>query len=151
MTTLIKHKKAHLQFQTLEKFEAGIELLGHEVKSLRNHKGTIEGAHVTVRGGEAYLLNMTIPPYQPENTAETYDPERPRKLLLHKEEIAQLAGYESKKGLTIVPLSVYSKGRTIKVSIAAAKGMKKPDKRELIKEREDKRRIEREMKQQMQS
>lgn len=138
-----------MEFETLEKYEAGIELSGLEVKSLRNHRGALEGTHVTVRGGEAFLLNMTIPPYQPENTPDDYDPERPRRLLLSKEEIGELAGYEGKKGLTIVPFSVYTKGRNIKVSIAAVRGMKKHDKRERIKERDDKRRIERELKRDM--
>ena len=75
---LLRHKKAHLNYEILEQFEAGIELSGGEVKSLRAHQGSLEGAHVVVRGGEAFLIGATIPPYQPANTDKGYDPERPR-------------------------------------------------------------------------
>ncbi|MBI2618140.1 SsrA-binding protein SmpB [Candidatus Kaiserbacteria bacterium] len=146
MTTLIQHKKARFNFEILESYEAGIELFGHEVKSLRNKQGTLEGAHVIVRGNEAFLVGATIPPYQASNTPKSYDSERPRKLLLSRKEIADIAGAESKKGLTIIPILVYSKRRKLKLQIAVARGKKKHDKRETMKERESKRAIERTLK-----
>lgn len=148
MPTLIENKKARLNYEILEQYEAGIELSGFEVKSLRNKRGSLDGAHVVVRGGEAYLLNAHIPPYQPGNTPKDYDPERNRRLLLTKKEIAELAGAESKKGLTIVPISVYNKKRKLKVSLAIARGKKKYDKREDIKKRDLKRAIDRTLKNQ---
>lgn len=146
MPTLVQNKKFHLNFDPLEEYEAGMELLGHEVKALKNKQGSLEGAHVIIRGDEAFLVNMHIPPYQPGNTPESYNPERPRRLLLARKEIGELAGFERQKGLTIVPISVYSKNRKIKIALAAAKGKKKYDKRQTIKARDEKRQIEREMK-----
>lgn len=143
---LVQRKKAHLEFEYIERYEAGMELYGFEVKSLRAKRGSLEGAYVVVRGGEVYMLNAYIPPYQQANTPEWYDPTRTRRLLLHKKEIGELAGYDRQKGLTIVPISVYSKGDTIKVEIAAARGKRKPDKRATIREREEKRRTEKIMK-----
>ena len=143
---LLENRKARFNYELKEKFEAGIELLGHEVKSLRQKTGSLEGAYVIVRGGEPFLVNAYIPPYQPKNTPQNYDERRARKLLLTKKEIAELAGAESKKGLTIVPLSVYSKGRKLKVELAIARGKKKYDKREAIKRRDAEREIRREMK-----
>lgn len=145
MANLIENKKAHFNFELFDEFEAGLELLGSEVKSLRNRHGKLEGAHVVVRGGEAYLVGASIPPYQPGNI-KGYDPERPRRLLLNQKEIATLAGQESTKGLTIVPISVYSKGPRLKLRIAVARGKKKFDKRQTLKERETKRAIERTLK-----
>lgn len=146
MTTLVQHKKARFNFEILESYEAGLELFGHEVKSLRNKQGSLEGAHVLVRGNEAFLVGATIPPYQASNTPESYDPERTRKLLLNKKEIGEIADAEAKKGLTIIPISVYSKGRKLKLQIAIARGKKKYDKREVLKKRESTRAIERTLK-----
>src|SRR5581483_11478271 len=103
---LVEHKKARLNYDILEEFEAGLELFGHEVKALRQKLGKLEGSHVVVRNGEAYVVGMSVPPYQPSNTPKEYDPERTRKLLLTKKELASLAGIEGQKGLTIVPLAV---------------------------------------------
>src|SRR3989344_3568363 len=140
---LLENRKARFNYELKEKFDAGIELLGHEVKSLRQKTGSLEGAYVIVRGGEPFLVNAYIPPYQPKNTPQNYDERRARKLLLTKKEIAELAVAESKKGLTIVPLSVYSKGRKIKVEIAIARGKKKFDKRETLKRRDAEREMRR--------
>ncbi|MCW9054455.1 MAG: SsrA-binding protein SmpB [Candidatus Pacebacteria bacterium] len=148
MADLIRNKKATFNFEILETFEAGIELLGFEVKSLRKKQGSLEGAHVLVRGGEVFLVGATIPPFQPANTPVDYDPERSRRLLLSKKEISELADVEAQKGLTIVPISVYSKARKLKLKVAIARGKKKYDKREVIKKRESKRAIERTLKQQ---
>jgi len=146
MPTLIKNKKATFNYEILERFEAGIELFGYEVKSIKDNKGNIEGAHITVRGSEVFLLNANIPPFQPANTPKNYDPERNRRLLLTKKEISKLAGFEAKKGLTIVPISMYTKGNKIKVEIAVVRGKKKFDKRESIKKRDTERDLNREVK-----
>lgn len=145
---LIEHKKARLNYEILEEFEAGLELLGSEVKSLRAGQGKLEGSHVIVRGGEAYVVGMHIPAYQPLNTAKDYDPDRSRRLLLNKKELIQLGDYESQRGLTIVPLRVYNRGKNLKLAVAAAKGRKAYDKRAVLKERDTKREIERTLKNQ---
>ena len=147
MANLIEHKKAHFDYEILEQFEAGIQLFGGEVKSLRDHRGKLEGAHITVRGGEAFLLNAEIPLYQPANeTGGGYEPTRNRRLLLTRKELADLATQEEKAGLTIIPLSMYNKGRVIKVRIGVARGKKKSDKRASIMKREHLRDIAREVK-----
>ena len=140
------NRKARFDYEILETLSAGIELLGLEAKSLRKHSATLEGSYVTIRGGEAFLMQMAIPPYQPANTPADYDPLRVRKLLLTKKEIAQLANLESSKGLTIVPIKVYNKGTKVKVDIAIVRGKKKFDKRESIKKRETDRDIRRTLK-----
>lgn len=134
--TLIEYKKALLKFSPVETFSAGVELLGQEVKALRSKLGSLDGARVVIRGGEAYITGMTIPPYQPANMPKSYDPERPRRLLLTKKEIATLAVAEEKKGLTIVPLGVYSTGRLVKARIAIVRGKGKADRREDLKKRD---------------
>ncbi len=146
--SLIEHKKARLDYEILETLEAGIELLGHEVKSVRGKHGKLEGAHIIVRGGEAYIVGMSIPAYQPANTDKSYDPARTRKLLLTKKEIISLSEFESQKGLTVVPLSVYNKGRKLKVAIGVGRGRKKYDKRAVLKKRDTERDIRRTLKNQ---
>lgn len=146
--SLIEHKKARLNYEVLEEFEAGLELLGGEVKSLRAGQGKLEGAHIIVRGGEAYLVGAHIPPYQPGNTKDDYDANRNRKLLLTKKELASLLTYESQKGLTIVPIKVYNKGRVLKLLVAAARGRKAHDKRAVLKKRDTDREIDRTLKNQ---
>ncbi|PIQ69169.1 MAG: SsrA-binding protein [Candidatus Taylorbacteria bacterium CG11_big_fil_rev_8_21_14_0_20_46_11] len=143
---LIENKKAHFNYEFLEKLEVGIELFGFEVKSLRSKLGSLEGGHVVIRGMEAFLINTYIPAFQPKNAPQGFDERRPRKLLLTKKELQELVKIEAKKGLTIVPISVYNKGRKIKVSIAIARGKKKFDKRETLKKRDADRDIQREMK-----
>ncbi len=146
MAHLIEHRRARFDYEILEIFEAGMQLFGGEVKSLRDHKGKIEGAHAVVRGGEVFLVGMEIPPYQNTRESTEYDAKRVRKLLLNKKEIRELAKSEETRGLTIVPLALYNKGRVIKISIAIARGKKKGDKRESIKKRESERDIAREVK-----
>ncbi len=143
---LIHNKKAGFNYEFLEKHEAGIKLLGFEVKALKNGQGSLEGAYVIVRGEEAFVVGMQIPPYQPANTPKNYDPMRPRKLLLAKKEIRALAGIEDKKGLTIVPVSVYNKKQKIKVEIAVGRGKKQYDKRESIKKKDTERESRRTLK-----
>jgi SsrA-binding protein len=146
MATLIQNKKIRLDYEIMKTFEAGVELFGYEVKSLKGKQGNLEGSHITVRGGEVFVIGMSIPPYQQANTPTSYEPERNRKLLLTKKEIGLLADSESKKGLTIVPISVYNKARKLKLEIAIVRGKKKHDKRETLKARDAKRDIDREIK-----
>jgi len=146
MANLAYNKKVAFNYEVLEKFTAGIELFGFEVKSLRKGQCTLDGSHVTMRGGEAYLIGAQIAPFQPKNTPEDYDPKRNRRLLLTKKEIILLSQIESKKGLTIVPISVYNKGRKIKVEIASVRGKREFDKRETIKKRDALREVRREFK-----
>lgn len=146
MANYAENRKARFDYEILEKYEAGIELLGTEVKSVRSGQMSLEGAFVIVRGGEAFLINANIPPYQPKNAPKDYDPLKNRKILLTKKEITELAGSEKNKSLTIVPLSLYNKGRKIKIQIALVKGKKKFDKRETIKKRDTDREIRREYK-----
>jgi SsrA-binding protein len=140
---LIEHKKAGLKYSPLEDFAAGLVLTGQEVKALRNKLGSLNGSRVVVRGGEAFIVGMTIPPYQAANAPKDYDPEQPRKLLLNKKEIAELADAESKKGLTIVPFEVYTSGRNVKARIAIVRGKGKADRREDLKRRDASRETER--------
>lgn len=146
MSVYIDNRKAHFNYTIEDTYEAGIELLGHEVKSIKKGQGNINSAFCVVRGGEAYIIGMHIPPYQVNNTDPAYDPDRTRRLLLSKKEIKKLADKDDIKGLTLVPLSLYSKGRYIKVSVAVARGKKTFDKRETIKKRETDIEIRREYK-----
>lgn len=143
---LIENQRIRFDYEILEEFEAGLELFGSEVKSLRAKQGSLKGAHVVARGGEAYLVGASIPAWQIANAPKNYDPERTRRLLLSKKEIARIGSAEAQKGLTIVPISVYSKQRNLKLSLAIARGKKKEDKRHTIRAREEKRRIERTLK-----
>lgn len=136
------NRKARFDYEILKTFTAGIELLGLEVKAAREGKINLRGAFIAVRGSEAFLIGAEIPPYQPKNAPKEYDATRARKLLLTKNEIHELSGAESTKGLTIVPLSVYNKGRFLKLDLAIARGKKQFDKRESIKKRD----VEREFK-----
>jgi len=133
---LVEYKKAFLRYAPLESFVAGLELSGGEVKALRGGLGSLDGARVVVRGGEAFVVGMTIPPYQPANMPKSYDPERARRLLLRKKEIAELYAAEAKKGLTIIPLEVYTSGRFVKARIAIVRGKGKEDRREDLKKRD---------------
>lgn len=144
--SLIRNDKVGFDYTILEEIEAGIELLGLEVKSLRAGQGSLKGARVVARGGEAYLVGATIPAWQVLNSPKSYEADRTRKLLLTKRQIAHISSAEGQDGLTVVPLSVYNKGRKLKLGIAIARGKKKADKRQSIKERDTKRQIERTLK-----
>jgi SsrA-binding protein len=143
---LADHPRASYDYEILETYEAGIELLGFEVKAIRKGQASLRGAHVVVRGGEAYLVGANIPPYQAHNTPADYDPTRARRLLLNKKELRTLLGKEEQKGLTLIPLSLYNKSQVIKVKIAVARGKKRADKREVIKAREAGREAQRTLK-----
>lgn len=146
MANLIDNKKARFNYELGDKYEAGISLLGHEVKSLKSGKGNFDGAYVGIRGSEAFLIGAEIPPYQPQNTPLDYEPRRTRKLLLSKKEIMKLSELDNARGLTLVPISVYNKGGNLKLSFAIGHGKKKSDKRQTIRRREDEREIHRTLK-----
>ena len=146
MSIVIKNKRAYFDYQILEKFEAGIALTGSEVKSIKTGHISLKGAFVTLKGQELYLINATIPAYQPQNAPSNYDKERARKLLLKKTEIKYLIGKTKEKGLTLIPLKMYTKRGKIKIEIGLAKNKKKVDKRELIKKRDTEREIRRSLK-----
>lgn len=139
------NSKALFDYEILKRFTAGMELQGTEVKSIKAGKVNLRGAFVAIRGNEAYLVNSGIPAYQPKNAPKDYDPLRPRKLLLSKRELAELGDAEKTKRLTIVPLSVYNKGRFLKLDIAIARGKRKFDKRQAIKKRDVEREIRRKL------
>ena len=148
MTTHVENKKARLEYEFLETYEAGMVLTGYEAKALRAGKASLVGARVMVRGGEAFLVGATISPYQEGNVPKSYDSERSRKLLLSKKELNELAGAESQRGLTLVPIMVYNQKRFIKLSFGLARKKKKHDKRATLKERDDKRSMDRSLKNQ---
>lgn len=140
---LAVNRRAQYDYEILQTYEAGIELHGFEVKAVKMGRMTLAGAFAVIRVGEAWLLNASIPPYQQKNTPEGYDPSRSRRLLLHKKEIKELIGSSIQKGLTIVPLRVYSKRNRVKILIGLGRHKKKGDKRETIKKREAEREIAR--------
>lgn len=139
-----ENRKARFDYDFIEEFEAGIELIGHEVKAIRAGKASLVGSHIIVRGNELFILGLHIEPYQQGNTPDSYDPDRTRKLLVTKKEIAKIE--KRQKGLTLIPIALYNKHRKIKVSFAIARGKKKADKRESIKKRETDREISRTLK-----
>jgi SsrA-binding protein len=138
------NRQASYRYNLLDRWEAGVQLTGTEVKSLRNGNAQMKDAYAAVRDGEVWLHNMHIPPYEPASR-ENHEPERPRKLLLKRKEIERLIGTTAEKGLTLVPTRVYFKGPYAKVEIALARGKDLYDKRRAIKDRDQKRDIERAM------
>ncbi|MDD3487930.1 MAG: SsrA-binding protein SmpB [Candidatus Pacebacteria bacterium] len=143
MKDFIFNKKAVFDYEILEKFEAGIVLSGTEIKAIKSGKANLAGSFAIIRNNEIFLLNLSIPPYQPKNVNASYQPDKTRKLLLHKKQIASLSGQLKQKNLTLIPLRMYNKHGLIKVELALAKGKKKFDKRESIKKRETQRKIDR--------
>ncbi|HEY8466037.1 MAG TPA: SsrA-binding protein SmpB [Solirubrobacterales bacterium] len=141
------NRRASHRYEFLEKFEAGIELRGTEVKSLRAGKVQLADAYAVVEDGEVWLRNMHIAPYPPAR--DNHDPERPRKLLLHRYEIERLIGRTQQKGLTLVPTRVYFKGPRAKVELALARGKEGRDRRREIRDRDVRREVERELRYRM--
>ena len=146
MPVISENKKAFFNYNILERFEAGISLLGQEVKSLKTRGINLSGSYVVLKDEEAFWIGANIPPYQPRNIGSSYDSERSRKLLLNKNEIQYLLGKAKQKGLTLMPLKVYTVRGKIKLEFAIVKGKRQFDKRESIKKRDLEREIEREMK-----
>jgi SsrA-binding protein len=136
------NRNAAFRYHLLERWECGIQLQGSEVKSLRDGGVQLKDAYAEVRDGEVWLQNMHVAPYKPA-ARDNHDPERPRKLLMHRSEIERLIGKTAEKGLTLVPTRVYFKGPNAKVEIALARGKDVRDKRRSIKDREQRREIER--------
>ena len=136
------NRQASHRYHLLEKWECGLVLQGTEVKALRDGKAQIKDGYASVRDGEVWLYNVHIPPYGPASR-ENHEPERPRKLLMHKREIERLIGKTREKGLTLVPTRLYFKDGRAKVEIALARGKDVGDKRQSIKEREMRREMER--------
>lgn len=145
MKVFSDNKKAYFNYEILEKWEAGIVLLGQEVKSIKSGRINLAGSYVVLRDDEVFLVGCHIPPYQPKNTPADYDSERARKLLLKKKEIDYLIGKTKQKGLTLIPLRVYAKNATIKLEFGTARGKKKFDKRETIRKRETDREMRKEL------
>jgi SsrA-binding protein len=143
MPNLATNKKARFDYEILEKFEAGIILAGNEVKSVRTGLARLNGTFVTFHGNEAFLTNSHIPQFAKAMPDPGYNPEKSRKLLLKSKEINYLRGKTQERGLTVVPLSLYTKGRRIKLEIALVRGKKEFDKRETIKKRDSEREMRR--------
>jgi len=143
---LVSNRKAHFHYEILETFEAGIALKGTEVKSLRDHGGSLQEAYVKISKNELWLVGCNIAPWRFGNI-HNHEERRDKKLLMHKREIARLKNATQEKGLTIVPLAIYLKGGRIKIKIATARGKAQIDKRHTIKERDEKRRMEKILKQ----
>ena len=147
MKVLAENKKAYFNYQILEKIEAGISLIGQEVKSIKSGRISLKGSYVVIdKNSEVFLIGANIPPYQPKNAPSDYRADRSRKLLLKKKEIKYLIGKSKEKGLTMMPLKVYTRKGKIKVEFGVGKGKKEFDKRESIKKRQIEREIDRELK-----
>jgi len=138
------NKKAYFDYEILETYEAGVELKGFEVKSIKNGRINLAGSYVAFRENQFWLLGADIPAYQPKNAPKDYESKRTRRLLLKKDEISELTGKIHEKSLTLLALKVYTKGKPnrIKIEIGLAKSRKKADKRELLKKREAKREMD---------
>lgn len=134
-----ENKKAYYDYEILEKFEAGIELKGYEAKAITSGKVSLLDAYGIIRNNEVFIVNLNIPPYQPKNIRENYDPQRTRRLLMKKSEIQSLIG--KTQTLTLIPLKIYNKKSKIKIELGLARRKKKKDKREKIKKEEDLRKI----------
>ena len=138
------NRRARHRFELVETFEAGIELLGTEVKSLRDGKAQLGDSYAVIERGEVWLRNLHIPPYPPA-AEQNHDPERERKLLLHRYEIERLIGRSQRKGLTLIPTRMYFKGPRAKVELALARGKETRDRRREIRDRDMSRDMEREL------
>ncbi|MGC9525078.1 MAG: SsrA-binding protein SmpB [Limnospira sp.] len=141
------NRKARYLYEILDTYEAGIELKGTEVKSIRAGRVNLQDGYALLRGGEVWLINVHISPYENTGTFFNHDPRRTRKLLLHRREINKLIGQVEQKGLTLVPLKLYLKRGRVKVVIGLARGKKLHDKRETVRRRDDERSMRRAMKQ----
>jgi len=141
MEAISENKAAYRKYQVLEKFEAGLSLIGQEVKSIKSGRINLSGSYVIIKNKQACLIGVTIPAYQPNNKTSSYQPDRTRPLLLKKSEINYLIGKSQQKSLTLVPLKVYTKRGIIKLEFGIVKILSKIDKRESIKNKEVEERI----------
>lgn len=131
-----ENRKARHEYEILEKFEGGLALSGQEVKAIREGGAKLDGAYVKLLNGECWLVGAHIRPYSKASKLEDIDPDRNRKILVHKKELLNLYGKTQQKGLTLVPFSLYPSGRQIKLSFALCRGRKAHDKREKMKSRD---------------
>ena len=145
MKLLANNKKAYHDYFIEEKYEAGLSLLGSEVKSIKKGKVSIKESFISDRNGEMFIYGMHVTPYE-QAYEKDIDPTRTRRLLLHKKEINKLIGQKTQAGFTIVPLKIYERYGLVKLELALAKGKKQYDKRESIKAKDDKRKIDRALK-----
>ncbi|QQG44943.1 MAG: SsrA-binding protein SmpB [Candidatus Sungiibacteriota bacterium] len=143
MGDIAVNRRAYFDYEVLDTYEAGIELRGFEVKAIKTGHINLSGSFAVIKNNEAWLINATIPPHQPKNAPPDYDPIRTRRLLLHKSETKELIGASAQKGLTIVPLKVYTKRNRVKILIGLARHKRKTDKREIIKKRDTEREVKR--------
>jgi SsrA-binding protein len=146
MSVLAVNKRASFDYDISDRYEAGLVLRGYEVKSVKTGHISLKGSFVTSRSEELYLTNANIPLYKHAGAIPNYDPTAPRKLLLHKREIAHLLGKSRVEGLTLVPIRVYTKRGLLKLEFGIGKGRKKHDKRDVIRKRESDRKIQRALK-----
>jgi SsrA-binding protein len=142
------NRRARHKFEVVESMEAGIQLRGSEVKSLREGKAQLSDAYAIVDRGEVWLRNLHISPYEPASD-QNHEPERPRKLLLHRAEIERLVGKTQQRGLTLIPTRIYFKGPSAKVELALARGKEGRDRRREIADRDMRREVERDYKRRM--
>ncbi len=138
---LVSNKKARFDYEIMEEFEAGIVLSGSEVKALRAGSGSMKGSYVIFPESRPYIRGLSISQYK-FNAAKDYDPDKERALLLNKKEIKKLLRYENDTGIAVVPLNLYLKKGLVKITIAVAKGRKKHDKKQVLKERSEKKRVD---------
>lgn len=146
MPVLARNKRANYDYEISDKYEAGLVLLGHEVKSIKTGHISLKGSYVAIKktkkeAAELYLINAHIPLYKKASTVKDYDPDRSRKLLLNKKQIKYLVGKRGEKGLTLVPIKIYTKHSFVKLEFGIGRGKRKVDKREVIKKRELDRRV----------
>lgn len=139
--TIVQNRRARHDYEILAKFEAGIALTGSEVKSAREHKVQLQGAYARIKDGEVWLVGAHIAPYANAGYAP-HDPTRDRKLLLHKKEIRRIAQMVEQRGLTLIPLAMYFKRGKVKVELGVGRGLKRYDKREMVKKRDQQRALE---------
>jgi SsrA-binding protein len=140
---LAENRRARFDHEITDTIEAGIELIGGEVKSVKSGHFELSGSYALIRNGELWLLNSKVPPYQPKNMPESYEPTRTRKLLLKKEEIKALTGKLEEKGWSLIPLHAYIKHGIIKIALGLGRARNKGDKRELLKKRDIERETQR--------
>jgi len=147
MPKLALNKRARFDYEFLDTFEGGLVLSGSEVKSIKEGHVQLKGAFVTIRDSELWLRNAYVAPYKPAGPKPSYEPYQDRKILIHKAELKRLIGKSQEAGLTIVPISLYTKARLVKLEFALARGKKKYEKRETIKKRDLDRKVREHLKQ----
>lgn len=145
MNVYSENKKAHYDYEILEKFEAGLVLIGQEVKAIKTGHISLAGSYVTFQTGKPHLIGVKIPPYQPKNAPSDYNPEASRKVLLNKKEIDYLAGKVHQKGFSLIPLKIFDKSGRVKLEFGLARGKKKYNKKEKIKAKDMDRQVKRDL------